>query len=73
MNINLESKTTIYSVELENKIVDVEIYDNFVTGVVDVQLWVSGKRLGEHDVVDGVLVKDIKNTVCDMHFGDAVK
>ena len=73
MNINLESKTTIYSVQLENKIVDVEIYDNFITGVVDVQLWVSGTRLSEHDVVDGVLVKDIKNTVCDMHFGDAVK
>ena len=73
MNINLESKTTIYSVQLENKIVDVEIYDNFVTGVVDVQMWLNGKRLGEHDVIDGQTGKHIKNTVCDAHFGDAVK
>ena len=72
MNINLESKTTIYSVELENEILDVEIYDNFITGVIDVQMWLDGKRLGEHDVIDGQICKHIKDTVCDAHFGDAV-
>jgi hypothetical protein len=73
MNINLESKTTIYSVQLQKQTVDVEIYDNFITGVVDVQMWLNGKRLGEHDVIDGHLIKDVKHAVCDAHFGDAVK
>jgi hypothetical protein len=73
MNINLESKTTVYSVQLENEILDVEIYDNFITGVVDVQVWLNVERLSEHEVIDGHLIKDVKHAVCDAHFGDAVK
>ena len=72
MNINLESQTVIYSVELENEIVTVHIHEETESGVLDVQVWLDGTRLGEHDVIDGHLIKDVKRAVCDTHFGDIV-
>ncbi len=73
MNIEKVSTQTTYTVELVNTTVSVVIDDNFEPGTIDVTVIDENYRmLSELDSVDDERVIDIKKTVCDVHFGDAL-
>ena len=68
MNIQLENTTTIYTVEMETVMVTVSVDENHETNFTDVICHIDGDVMDEMEVIDDVLVKDIKEKVVAYHF-----